>query len=79
MAALLEAAAVARQSTEGARVPERFWPQWRGPYATGVSRYASPPLEWSETKSICTALANGETMRFQIEDCRFTLEGNPEV
>ena len=22
---------------------ERFWPQWRGPYATGVSRSANPP------------------------------------
>src|SRR6185295_7248728 len=24
---------------------ERFWAQWRGPYATGVSKYADPPLE----------------------------------
>jgi outer membrane protein assembly factor BamB len=31
---------------------ERFWPQWRGPYATGVSRTADPPVEWSETKNI---------------------------
>ena len=31
---------------------ERFWPQWRGPYATGVSKYADPPTEWSETKNI---------------------------
>jgi len=31
---------------------ERFWPQWRGPYANGVSKYADPPLEWSETKNI---------------------------
>jgi outer membrane protein assembly factor BamB len=31
---------------------ERFWPQWRGPYATGVSKYADPPLEWSESKNI---------------------------
>src|SRR5262245_6544634 len=31
---------------------ERFWHQWRGPYATGVSKYADPPLEWSETKNI---------------------------
>src|SRR5580765_6716235 len=33
-------------------VAERFWPQWRGPYASGVSRSANPPLEWSETKNI---------------------------
>src|SRR2546425_8485912 len=31
---------------------ERFWPQWRGPYANGVSKYADPPLEWSETKNV---------------------------
>jgi outer membrane protein assembly factor BamB len=31
---------------------ERFWPQWRGPYATGVSKSADPPLQWSETKNV---------------------------
>jgi outer membrane protein assembly factor BamB len=31
---------------------EKFWPQWRGPYATGVSKTADPPVEWSETKNI---------------------------
>jgi len=31
---------------------QKYWPQWRGPYATGVSRTADPPLEWSETKNI---------------------------
>ena len=31
---------------------ERYWPQWRGPYATGVSQQADPPLEWSETKNV---------------------------
>lgn len=31
---------------------ERFWAQWRGPLATGVSRTATPPTEWSETKNI---------------------------
>jgi outer membrane protein assembly factor BamB len=31
---------------------ERFWAQWRGPYATGVSRTADPPIDWSETKNI---------------------------
>ena len=41
-----------RQGAEGAAAAERFWPQWRGPYATGVSKYADPPLEWSETKNV---------------------------
>jgi outer membrane protein assembly factor BamB len=31
---------------------DRFWPQWRGPLANGISRTADPPLEWSETKNI---------------------------
>jgi outer membrane protein assembly factor BamB len=31
---------------------ERYWPQWRGPHATGVSKHATPPLEWSETNNI---------------------------
>jgi outer membrane protein assembly factor BamB len=30
----------------------RFWAQWRGPHATGVSPTANPPLEWSETKNV---------------------------
>lgn len=31
---------------------ERYWPQWRGPYATGVSKTADPPIEWNETKNV---------------------------
>ena len=31
---------------------DRFWGQWRGPHATGVSRMATPPLEWSEGKNV---------------------------
>ena len=31
---------------------EAYWPQWRGPYATGVSRRADPPAEWSETTNV---------------------------
>ena len=32
--------------------PARFWAQWRGPHATGVSSTANPPLEWSETRNV---------------------------
>ena len=39
-------------STRTASEEERFWPQWRGPYATGVSKFADPPIEWSETKNV---------------------------
>ncbi|MDO8793566.1 MAG: PQQ-binding-like beta-propeller repeat protein [Vicinamibacterales bacterium] len=31
---------------------ERYWPQWRGPSANGLSRTANPPTEWSETKNV---------------------------
>jgi len=31
---------------------EKYWPQWRGPSATGVAPKANPPLEWSEKKNI---------------------------
>jgi outer membrane protein assembly factor BamB len=30
----------------------QFWPQWRGPMATGVAPQADPPLQWSETSNI---------------------------
>lgn len=30
----------------------RYWPQWRGPLATGVAPTANPPVEWSEQKNI---------------------------
>jgi len=31
---------------------ERYWPQWRGPLATGAAPHATPPLEWSETRNV---------------------------
>jgi hypothetical protein len=31
---------------------EKFWPQWRGPCATGASKTADPPIDWSETKNV---------------------------
>jgi outer membrane protein assembly factor BamB len=41
-------------STPLAQAPDahRFWGQWRGPLATGVSPTANPPLEWSETRNV---------------------------
>jgi len=29
-----------------------YWPQWRGPLATGVATHADPPVEWSEDKNV---------------------------
>src|SRR5688500_16124192 len=31
---------------------ERYWPQWRGPAMTGVSKTAKPPVQWGEGKNI---------------------------
>jgi len=50
--ALLVRVLAAQSGSHAAGDSERFWAQWRGPYATGVSRTANPPLEWSETKNI---------------------------
>jgi hypothetical protein len=39
----------------GAEPPDEFyknWPQWRGPYSTGVALYGNPPVEWSEDKNV---------------------------
>src|SRR5438477_12979482 len=30
----------------------QFWPQWRGPLATGAAPLADPPTTWSETEHI---------------------------
>lgn len=31
---------------------ELYWPQWRGPVATGVAPHGEPPLTWSETRNV---------------------------
>lgn len=31
---------------------QKYWPQWRGPQATGVAPLADPPLEWNENKNV---------------------------
>ena len=51
MSALLTAIGVAGLTLSGFANDE-FWPQWRGPSGTGVSKVAKPPVEWSETKNI---------------------------
>ena len=50
MAAAVTLAAAPRAAPDPAA--GQFWPQWRGPHATGVSHTANPPAEWSETKNI---------------------------
>jgi len=31
---------------------KQYWPQWRGPFATGAANDANPPKTWSETENI---------------------------
>jgi len=31
---------------------ENNWPQWRGPFASGISPNGNPPIEWGEDKNV---------------------------
>jgi hypothetical protein len=44
--------ALALSAQAPAPAAERYWPQWRGPLANGISRLATPPLEWGEGKNV---------------------------
>jgi hypothetical protein len=52
LAVVVVAALVASVAAQPGADAERFWPQWRGPHATGASRTANPPTEWSETRNV---------------------------
>ncbi|RKU29802.1 hypothetical protein C6497_05515 [Candidatus Poribacteria bacterium] len=39
------------ETTDDANL-KKYWPQWRGPFATGVAIDANPPTTWSETENI---------------------------
>ena len=45
---------LAAMDPPSAQVPvaERYWPQWRGPHANGISKQAKPPTVWSETRNL---------------------------
>ncbi|HET7696311.1 MAG TPA: PQQ-binding-like beta-propeller repeat protein [Vicinamibacterales bacterium] len=45
-------ASLALITTSADTTSEKYWPQWRGPHATGVSKTADPPIEWSETRNV---------------------------
>ena len=38
--------------TESASDFNKYWPQWRGPLATGVAPYGDPPVAWGEDKNV---------------------------
>jgi outer membrane protein assembly factor BamB len=52
LAFLLGLLALVASGADASGDSERYWPQWRGPHATGVAPLARPPLEWSETKNV---------------------------
>ena len=31
---------------------ERYWPQWRGPSATGVAAHGNPPVAWNDKENV---------------------------
>ncbi|MGO9204253.1 MAG: PQQ-binding-like beta-propeller repeat protein [Limisphaerales bacterium] len=39
-------------ATDGPPDALQFWPQWRGPLASGAAPLADPPLTWSETEHV---------------------------
>ena len=55
MACSLMAQALLAQA--GPDPAELYWPQWRGPLATGVAPLAAPPLHWSERENLRWKLA----------------------
>ena len=50
LATLIAAAVIGTALT--AADGDRYWPQWRGPNGTGVSKLAKPPTTWSETSHV---------------------------
>ncbi len=46
------AAALGLAAAGGPGETEHYWPQWRGPLASGAAPDARPPVEWSETKNV---------------------------
>jgi outer membrane protein assembly factor BamB len=48
----LAALSLAATSPTPPKAGDRFWPQWRGPLATGEAPLANPPVEWSEEKNV---------------------------
>jgi outer membrane protein assembly factor BamB len=41
-----------RSLAQAESAADGFWPQWRGPLATGVAPHADPPVTWGETNNV---------------------------
>lgn len=65
-----------REMAEKDDLMSKNWHQWRGPEANGVSRTATPPIEWNEGKNLCWKVAvdgNGRSTPIIWEDQVFLL------
>ena len=59
---------------------QRYWPQWRGPAATGVAPEADPPTEWSEDLNVRWKVllpGHGHSSPIVWEDTVFVLTAVP--
>src|SRR5215204_4319330 len=52
LGAALIAVPLALASSAQAPGADRYWPQWRGPLANGISKTGNPPIEWAENKNV---------------------------
>ncbi|HEX6463068.1 MAG TPA: PQQ-binding-like beta-propeller repeat protein, partial [Vicinamibacterales bacterium] len=52
LVAVVTLASLAMIAAPSDTAADKYWPQWRGPYANGASKTADPPVEWSEAKNI---------------------------
>jgi outer membrane protein assembly factor BamB len=69
-----------RAETNSTPPLDRFWPQWRGPLATGVAPFANPPTRWSETENIRWKVAlpgKGHSSPIVLNDAVYVLAAAP--
>ena len=52
MSCWLAAASAAAEDQPGQLHGNPNWPQWRGPFSTGVAPDSDPPVEWSERRNV---------------------------
>ena len=59
---------------------DKYWPQWRGPQATGVAPHGNPPVSWSEENNIRWKIeisGKGHASPIIWENTVFVLTANP--
>ena len=59
---------------------DSYWPQWRGPLATGVAPHANPPVKWSEGENVAWKIeipGKGSSSPIVWEDTLYVLTAVP--